>query len=70
MSACDNFWYFLNKLKERLVIVTEYNVYNKIELNDGDEDVLFDLFRVHEDNDLLYTLKKDEDNMSAGSCGK
>jgi CTP:phosphocholine cytidylyltransferase-like protein len=57
-TSVDHFWYFLNKLKERLIIVTEYNVANKIELMEMDEDVLFDLFIIHEDNDLLNTLKR------------
>ena len=60
MVATDQFWYFLNKLKERLIIMTEYNVHNRIEPTMSDEDVLWDLFTIHDDNDLLHALKRDE----------
>lgn len=64
-NLCDNFWFFLNKLKERLIIITEYNLRNNIELTDSDEEVLYDLFKIHDDNDLLYKLKKEiVDNVS------
>ena len=68
-TSVDHFWYFLNKLKERLIIITEYNVTNKIELTEFDEGVLFDLYVIHEDNDLLNPLKRDDgipDNSSQG----
>ena len=60
MSLCDDFWFFLNKLKERLIIITEYNLTNKIETSERDERILFDLFKIHEDNDLLHLLKRDD----------
>lgn len=58
--STDNFWYFLLKLKERLIIITEYNVQNKLSLIERDEDVLFDLYKIHDDNDLLTHLKVDD----------
>ena len=60
MSLCDDFWFFLSKLKERLIIITEYNLTNRIEVSERDERILYDLFKIHEDNDLLDYLKRDD----------
>ena len=60
MSTCENFWYFLHKLKERLIIITEYNLQNRIDNSVNDEWVLYDLFKIHEDNDLLTSLKRSD----------
>jgi hypothetical protein len=60
MATTKDFWLFLNKLKERLIIITEYNIYNKIDLSEKDETILFDLFKIYEGNDLLNDIKTDD----------
>lgn len=49
------YWYFLRKVHERLTIIFEHKLRNKMELDDSDELILKDLYIAFSNSDLYQT---------------
>lgn len=50
-----HFWYFLKKVHERLTIIFEHKLRNKMELDDVDEAIIKDLYITYSNSDLFQT---------------
>ena len=63
MQPTDDFWSFLMKVRERLILITDNNVRNHIPLADIDEQLLLEMYIWYMRSDLFQVdLDKDIEN--------
>jgi len=55
MCSPEGFHYFLNHLKERLVIILDYNIDNEIDICENDRSLLRELYNLY-DKDSIDTF--------------
>ena len=55
MCSPEGFHYFLNHLKERLVIILDYNINNEIDICENDRSLLRELYNLY-DKDSIDTF--------------
>ena len=63
MQPTEDFWSFLMKVRERLILITDNNVRNHIPLADIDEQLLLEMYIWYSRSDLFQVdLDKDIEN--------